>query len=285
MSNLAKTVAVVVSSTILATASLHAVDVGSYLSEHMLSSVFFSKDIYKEEKSCPEHMVLVTQALNPFCIDAYEASTGVGCTYKNPQNEDETMLNLTDTSCIPESKPHAMPWTHISVTQAQQACSRAGKRLPHAGEWYKAALGTSDIHTGWTEEHCNVANNRASGVDITGSGIRCISDVGAYDMVGNVWEWVNETIQKGNWNGRVLPETGFVSGADIFGVAFETKSSKQERYASDRFWSDKKITAGMMRGGFYNSTGQAGVFATYTASPPTFTGNAVGFRCVTSSNQ
>jgi formylglycine-generating enzyme required for sulfatase activity len=283
MGNLVKTTLVVVGSTVLATLAVNAVDMKGYFSSTMLGAVF--QGIEENTSECPQHMVLVTQALTPFCIDAYEASAGESCMYSNPQREDETVLNLADSDCDAVSLPYQTPWRHISLDQAQQACARSGKRLPTANEWYKAALGTPDSTKGFTDEHCNVANNRADGVSETGSGIRCVSDAGAYDMIGNVWEWVHELVHYGNWNNQMLPETGFVSGVDLAGIAYETNTGAQERFMHDRFWSDVQIVAGMMRGGYYNNGGQAGIFATYTASPPTFAGEAVGFRCVSTKQE
>lgn len=275
--SLAKTIVVVASSTVLATLSVNAIDMSGVFSRSLLGMVFSSRDYTARE--CPENMVLVTQALVPFCIDMYEASPGLECPHAEPTNEDETTMNLAQKDCVAESSPNRKPWRYVSLAQAEEACSKAGKRLPSANEWYKAALGTPDLNDGWSEEYCNVSNNRADRAAETGSGMRCVSDAGAYDMVGNVWEWVEETINHGSWNGRELPSTGFVHGVDVDGIAYETESGKEEVFRNDRFWSDSTIIAGMMRGGFYNSAGQAGVFATYAASPPTFTGDAVGFRC------
>jgi len=281
--SLAKTMVVIVSSTVLATLAVNAVDMNGYISQTLLGRLFFGV----EEKStiCPENMVFVSQALTPFCVDMYEASADESCFFMNPKDESETALNFTNTECKAVSKPNVLPWRNITLDQAQQACSRGGKRLPTAGEWYKAALGTLDIHFGWTEEHCNVASNRTDGVSITGNGMRCVSDAGAYDMVGNVWEWVHETVLQGNFEGRDLPQTGFVTGVDVDGIAFETNSGKESMFNNDRIWVDSTIQAGIMRGGYYNSQSQAGVYSSYIASPPTFSGDAVGFRCVVSITQ
>lgn len=278
-----KTTAVIVGSTILATLTVNAVDMSGYFSRTMLAGLFFSVG-ETEREPCPQNMVLVTQALQPFCVDVYEASAGEDCVYEAPHNENETVLNLAKKECVPVSKPNATPWRYLTQTQAEQACSRAGKRLPTANEWYKASLGTPDLNSGWTEEYCNVANNRSDGVAKTGTGMRCISDAGVYDMVGNVWEWIAETVDEGSWDGRDLPVTGFVNGVDVHGLAYSTESAQVENFGNDRFWLDSTIHAGVMRGGFFNSQSQAGLFATYAASPPTFSGDAVGFRCVVTPN-
>lgn len=283
LKSLAKTTMVVVSSTILVTLTTNAFDMRGDFYNTMLGSLFsaFTSGVGNESAPCPENMVLVTQAIEPFCIDRYEASPAKKtCTYSTPKDEIDTMINLSNESCGAVSIPNTMPWTHITQEQAQFACERSGKRLPTASEWYKGALGTPDEVGGITEEHCNIANNRADGIAKTGTGIRCVSDVGAYDMVGNVWEWVKETVHKGQWDGRMLPQGGFVTHVDVHGIATETKSSQDALFNGDRFWLDATITTGMMRGGYHNTKSQAGIFATYVASPPHFTGDATGFRCV-----
>jgi len=278
--SLAKTTAVIVSSTILATLSVNAVDMSGYFSRTMLGALLFSSAKSTAPQLCPHNMVLVQQALTLFCVDMYEASPSEACVYANPQNENESALNLTNQNCTPVSEPSSMPWRFMSYAQAEQACERVGKRLPTAGEWYKAALGTPDQEGGWNEESCNVVHNRADGVSKTGSGMRCVSDVGAYDMIGNVWEWAAETVERGSWEGRELPQTGFVEEVDFYGIANTTGTQPAEGLHDDRFWLDASISAGMMRGGYYNSQSHAGLHAVYAASPKTFTGNAVGFRCV-----
>ncbi len=273
-----KTVAVVVSSTILSTLAVNAIDMSGYFSRTMLGALLFGveKDV---EKECPLGMVLVEEALTPFCIDSYEVSASEECLYSNPTNEGETVLNITDGTCSPESKQGRAPWRYVTQMQAEQICSKAGKRLPTASEWYKASLGTPDTFMSWNEEMCNIAKNRDEGVARTGTGMRCISDIGAYDMIGNVWEWVAETVDRGVWDGHKLPTTGYVSGVDLFGIPYETKHSEDERFNKDKFWLDASIVSGVMKGGYYNSQNNAGIYATYIASPPSFSGEAVGFRC------
>ncbi len=281
--SLTKTIVVVVSSTVLVTLSTNAIDMRGNFSRTFLGSVVSSIPFFTTSTgACPEHMVLVTQAVTPFCIDMYEASPSTECTYDIPETEEESLQNLANPECHAVANPNTVPWRFVSLTQAQLACSRAGKRLPTASEWYKSAIGTPDSETGLSEEHCNIAGNRADGVGRTGEGMRCVSDAGAYDMVGNVWEWVDETVAYGMWHERMLPVTGFVKGVDRDGIAFETGTAKDVQFMDDRIWTDATIVAGMMRGGYYNSGSHAGVFSAYIASPPTFSGNALGFRCVVS---
>ena len=116
--NLAKTIAVVVGSTLLATLAVKAVDVRD-LYHTSLSGLVFSTQSF--EGTCPDNMVRVTQVLNPFCIDIYEVSAGDACMYENPKSVDESMFNLSDSKCIPVARKDAMPWRNITLDLAQQA--------------------------------------------------------------------------------------------------------------------------------------------------------------------
>jgi formylglycine-generating enzyme required for sulfatase activity len=280
---LAKTSAVIVSSTLLATLTVNAIDMRGYMPDTLLALLFGVSTQVPEAQACPVGMVLVTQALTPFCVDVYEASPGAECPFSEPRANTETSLNVADEQCKAVSVPHTLPWRHITQVEAQKACSRSGKRLLRPDEWYKAALGTPDNSTNFTEEGCNVARNRADGAAKTGTGMRCVSDTGAYDMVGNVWEWVDGVVDKGVYETVVVPPGGYVIAADLNGMAYTTGATQDERFGNDRFWMDGGIRAGVMRGGYYDNASQAGIFATYAASEPTFTGEAVGFRCALTS--
>jgi formylglycine-generating enzyme required for sulfatase activity len=86
------------------------------------------------------------------------------------------------------SLKNVIPARSINYFIAAAACRNAGKRLPSNAEWQAAALGTPDP---WPQdnpaEQCNISGATAVA---TGSRNKCRSDVGAYDMVGNVIEFV-----------------------------------------------------------------------------------------------
>jgi len=185
---------------------------------------------------------------------------------------------------MPVSVPNAQPWSNVTQPQAADLCARAGKRLLSPGEWYVTARGTPDSASGVNEEQCNISSNRADGPAPTGTGMRCVSDAGAYDMVGNVWEWVDGVVVHGVWNDTPLPQTGYVQGVDMYGMPHLTGSAADERFNSDRLWSDAQSDTGLMRGGYYGSGSNAGVYAVYAASPVSFYGDAVGFRCAQTQN-
>jgi len=221
-----------------------------------------------------------------FCVDKYEESTSKQCTYSDPQNKQQTDGNLNLSDCLPVSVSGAIPWRNIAQSQAELACRRAGKRLPTNKEWYYASLGTPDKNSNWGANDCNVNNAGANGPDPAGSHSACVSPAGAYDMIGNVWEWVSETIYRGQYNGKELPGEGYVSSIDSDGMVLETDFNNPDAaFFNDYFWVNKEETRGIFRGGFWGNQSDAGQYAVNAIVPPSFVGNAVGFRCVKEANK
>jgi formylglycine-generating enzyme required for sulfatase activity len=86
------------------------------------------------------------------------------------------------------SLPAVIPARSINYFIAAAACRNSGKRLPSNAEWQAAALGTPDP---WPQDDpANQCNLTGSSAALTGSRSKCVSDVGAFDMVGNVIEFV-----------------------------------------------------------------------------------------------
>ena len=86
------------------------------------------------------------------------------------------------------SVPGVKPTSCVTWFQAEQACALSGKRLLTNQEWQRAAAGTPDPGTDDGGTDCNIGG-LAQPSD-TGSRAKCTSNWGAFDMVGNVEEWV-----------------------------------------------------------------------------------------------
>jgi hypothetical protein len=86
-----------------------------------------------------------------------------------------------------------LPAGRITWFQALAAARNSFKRLPTNAEWQAAALGTPDPGSDNGTTDCNTTTNSVSA---TGARSSCVSDVGAFDMVGNVWEWVADAMPR-----------------------------------------------------------------------------------------
>lgn len=225
-----------------------------------------------QEGGCPAGMVSVPTAQSFTCVDRYEASVSDECPHQSPSNANQSAENLAQANCSAHSRQNVSPWTFITREQAQTACMKAGKRLPSSAELYFIAVGTPDIRSA-----CNIDSSGAKG---TGSLSECKSALGAYDAIGNVWEWSTDDVIDGMYKERQLPESGYVQQVDSGGMAVMTADQPSELFYGDYFWSETSGAYGVMRGGFYGSEEDAGVYAVHARIEPTTAGAAVGFRCV-----
>ncbi|MDD5528367.1 MAG: SUMF1/EgtB/PvdO family nonheme iron enzyme [Patescibacteria group bacterium] len=234
----------------------------------------------KNNPLCPAEMVFVPGSTGGFCLDKYEAAAGSGCAFGNPANQDETRSDLENISCQPVSQKGLIPWTYISQNQAAVACAKAGKRLPTNEEWLAGALATPDKTSNWGADDCQVADNWSSQPGLTGSGKNCVSGAGAFDMVGNVWEWVEGTVEDGKYQGNALPEEGYIKGVNSLAMPTDTNLDQADpNYNNDYLWIKKTGSRGIARGGYWGNNDQAGAYSIYMVTPPSSVGPGTGFRC------
>ena len=221
------------------------------------------------EGQCSEGMVKIDLGENSFCIDQFENSVGSDCAVKSVNSLNDTQENIDDPNCRSISEKDSRPWTFVTYHQAKSICTSKGARLPSPLEWYEAALGTRS-------DGCNLDG----GIAQTNQFPSCQSSRGVNDMVGNVWEWVDANITDAQYVGRSLPPEGYVTDADMAGVAISTSNDSSNLYGDDYFWSETEGVRAMMRGGFYGSGNDGGVYAVHTKVAPSFSSAAIGFRCV-----
>lgn len=261
-----KAAAVILGATVLSTIAINASDVLRGI-DGSLSGLA----IEGTGGPCGAHATLLQLGERALCVDTYEASAAADCPVGSPQNELDTRSNLADGSCAAVSEPERIPWRFVTLTQAQQFCARAGKRLPNNDEWYRAVSGMTEI------DSCAIRDRTSP--EETGTS-KCVTPAGIHDMVGNVWEWIDAEVTDGNYNDRELPETGYVTLVDSDGVFIETSESPDPDHGEDYAWTNKSSVRGMIRGGFYNSGEDAGMYALNAAVPLDFRTAGVGFRCV-----
>lgn len=263
---------------LLTTLAVNATDhIGNFRASILGSAI---EGVLPASPFCEEGMTRVSSPEGDFCIDMYEVSASENCPHTRPQNTLETHDNIISSSCKGVSEEGKIPWTNVSHNQAIEICAQAGKHLPSNSQWFLASLGTPDKAERWDVRDCNVSGNWGSAdAGLTGTAELCVSAAGAFDMIGNVWEWTFETVEQGVYKNTRLPQSGFVHGVSSEGLPTETQEEPSQLYYLDRFWLDATKTTGIFRGGYWGSFSDAGRYALHSEIPPSFSGNAVGFRC------
>ncbi len=157
------------------------------------------------------------------------------------------------------SLPSEIPAANITWFQALEACANAGKRLPTNAEWQMGVTGTQDPGPDNGTTDCNTA----SGGEVSPTGARgsCVSARGAFDMVGNLTEWVAD------W----VPAPEFCPGWASF-------SDDDMCLSGARTTSN--FPGALTRGGAFAVLGGrlAGPFAVHPFAP-FHTSGFIGFRC------
>lgn len=243
---------------------------------------------------CPAGMV----QSGPTCVDRFEASlwkvtdnfciTLIGQGRELPphclQQSVQVGINgvdYTDAQChfngggckniFALSLPGVIPARSINYFIAAAACRNSGKRLPSNAEWQAAALGTPDP---WPQDDpANQCNLNGPSIALTGTRSKCISDVGAFDMVGNVIEFVAD------WGALATTGTTW----DVFIPGFGNDVSNMGGVPAGTIYGLPGTT---LRGGSFapgsGGTGElAGVYAIDQNGAPNSIGDATaaGFRC------
>ena len=87
----------------------------------------------------------------------------------------------------------AMPIVDVTFDEARSICEAAGKRLPNPVEWEKAARGENGSRWPWgNADDAGRANLAGSEAMRAGAKPEGASIYGVEDLIGNVWEWVDD---------------------------------------------------------------------------------------------
>ncbi len=226
------------------------------------------------QKTCPDGMVELTSAHSRLCVDMFEVSPGDQCPRPSVNSVLDTTTNIDNPTCVAQSIDGGVPWTYVTFHQAFELCARAGKRLPSNEEWYTFSAGTPDSISS------PVCNINGGSLLPSNSNSSCKNGNDVYNAIGNVWEWVDAVSVDGVMDGKTLPESGYVSRIDRSGIAESTSDRPSDEFYRDYFWSDQGGEYGVLRGGFFSSGEDGGLYSVQAKTALSFNSGGVGFRCV-----
>ncbi len=140
-----------------------------------------------QEAAKPAHTVY----LDSFYIDQFEVTNG------DYQACAEAGVCTTGGSFrIRRPELAQNPVDFVNWYEAEKFCEWRGARLPTEAEWEKAARGTDERLFPWGNDPITCDRAQYSDCDWAlspvGSYPSGVSPYGAYDMAGNVWEWVSD---------------------------------------------------------------------------------------------
>ncbi len=124
----------------------------------------------------------------------------------------------------------ATPTMGVSFSDAQAACTAAGKRLCTAAEWEQGCRGAAQrlypYGNLFVAASCNGFDAEWGEVIEAGANTACVSDLGVMDMSGNVSEWINAdfplpsgTVGKQLRGGSYLGNPAGLTCTSLFGAS------------------------------------------------------------------
>jgi formylglycine-generating enzyme required for sulfatase activity len=193
--------------------------------------------------------------------------TAAGATQLGSASADYAPCADSGQNCVNDiyavSLPSVRPSAFITWFQAEEACANAGKRLPTSAEWQVAANGTPDPGPDNGTTDCNVGDGTEfenGSPTLTGARSSCVSARGAFDMVGNLAEWVAD------WVPASTNAPGWGGFSDDL-MALSGASTSQP------------YPGALVRGGAFFFGPFAGPLEVSDASPNLLVDSFVGFRC------
>ena len=237
------------------------------------------------DPGCPEGMARAGSS----CIDRWEAHL----VKRGPAGEIISLAPFdrpaAEGGYEARSEPGVFPQAYISRVESARACKGAGKRLCSMKEWRRACRGKRGslypYGNHWQARKCNsdrphllslrfgpdarrwryedfndpTLDQEPGFLEKTGAFNQCGGDHGAYDLVGNLHEWVSDTVD------------------DALIEAMEAEEVTRNHQPS-------RTGNGVFLGGFFSTHQELGPGCQFTtvAHEPTYHDYSTGFRCCAS---
>jgi formylglycine-generating enzyme required for sulfatase activity len=222
--------------------------------------IFTMGDNTRDIMEGPAHSV----HLDAYYIDRYEVTNKqfMDCVDEGECDWPANISSKTRPSYYGNPEFDDFPVIYVSWDMARAFCTWRGARLPTEAEWEKAARGSDSRAYPWgrADVDCSRANYSVCGGDTVevGSYESGKSPYEAYDMAGNVWEWVADWYQE-NY--------------------YATLGSNPSNPPGPAAGSERVI-----RGGSWINTPKSISTTIRNSSDPSKIYNFVGFRCAMDAN-
>jgi formylglycine-generating enzyme required for sulfatase activity len=259
-----------------------------------LSEVSSSAPTNEMRPACGESMANA----GGYCIDKYEAYL----VRRKPDGERERhpYFERPAPGEVYEARNEAgaFPQAYISRVEAAAACANAGKRLCTLAEWRRACEGPSHAiypygnarETGrcntdkvhlltmrfgadarrWSYEDFNdpTLDQEPGFLARAGAFERCVGELGVFDLVGNLHEWVSDDVDR-----ALVAELGLAPDPSDPNQASAGRTL--------RSWQPWQPGNGVFMGGFYSTREENGAGCGFItiAHEPGYHDYSTGFRC------
>jgi formylglycine-generating enzyme required for sulfatase activity len=200
--------------------------------------------------------------LDAFYIDQFEVTNGFykACVEAKVCQPVRNKGSAIHSYYYDNSDFETYPVIFVDWNMAQTYCKWRAARLPTEAEWEKAARGGSNVTYPWGDTpDCNLANYGNCLGDTSSTTIYALgqSRYGSYNMVGNVWEWVNDWYAPDYYRG-----------------------SPQDNPQGPDTGKEKVLRGGSWKDGYAEIRS-----VNREAKNPAYSSNDIGFRCAKDANE
>jgi serine/threonine-protein kinase len=190
--------------------------------------------------------------LDDYYIDKFEVTNALYkvCVNAGVCNPPIHTGSFTRSSYYGNAQYDQYPVVYMDWNMANTYCEWRGAHLPTEAQWEKAARGTdARIYPWGRDADCQKANYQGSGNGCVGGTSKVgnyesgKSPYGAYDMAGNVWEWVSDWYSEAYYqtslsSNPIGPDFGLsrvLRGGSWSRGQYEIRASERNKFKPDYY--------------------------------------------------
>jgi prepilin-type N-terminal cleavage/methylation domain-containing protein len=254
--------------------------------------------------SCPTGYIPVPGSslyqTNDFCVMKYEAKTGSATVAATTQAAGNPQVNITQPNAITACSLNGAGYGLINNNEWMTIARNIEGQ---GANWTGGTVGSGGLWRGHSDGNPNNALEASTDNDpYFGTGnvspsierrTHTLSNGEViWDISGNVWEWTSDTIlgqdkpnnsSGGFWQQWTVFNTGGSYGQLSYDLTRPSNTSWNSTQNMGQYYAGTvtgTTTFAFLRGGNWNATAGAGVFALLLINAPSSPGTGIGFRCV-----